>query len=534
MSTFDYTSRDYASIQSDLLTRASSVLPTWTTRDPSDFGMLMVDLWSYMGDVLHYYVDRAAGEANLQTATQRESVLAVASLLDYIPSSRTPATGTVTLDASASDATDDNPIIIPKYWRFTATPKVSGASNVIFTLNNPIAIRTSAVSISTPAYESGGVVYDTYSKSEPFSVSVTEGERFEEITQSNGKANQQVQLTNTGVVTGSIEVFVAEGGGGSYVSYAYFPRLIEATSSQPSFSVDFTATDRTIINFGNNINGKVPLANADIKVSYRRSRGSAGNLPAKSINAFESTVLPDSRSIASIVVTGNAFQTVGGSDSESIESMKANIPLSFRIQDRAVSLNDYRDLTLRVPGVSKAVATLNGSAVLIYALSPQGDYGSRSSTQGNIAIESTLSDDITNYLSTRSVVGVTYTVAGSTDILPVRITARVNVLDGYIQEKVKSDVSSAIAELFSFDNCSYGMQVSLGTLYRTILNVKGVDYATVTRFTTTSGATTIDNITVSGTKVFEGVSAGADEMLYLATDLLPTVNMAGGITGSVI
>ena len=87
MSNYDYTSRDYTSIQKDLLDRATRVLPDWTSRDASDFGMVFVDLWAYMGDILHYYVDRAAGEANLTTATQRESVLAIAALMDYIPSS---------------------------------------------------------------------------------------------------------------------------------------------------------------------------------------------------------------------------------------------------------------------------------------------------------------------------------------------------------------------------------------------------------------------------------------------------------------
>jgi hypothetical protein len=530
MSVFDYTSRDYASIQADLLTRAATVLPEWTTRDPSDFGMLMVDLWAYMGDVLHYYVDRAAGESNLQTATQRESVLAVASLLDYIPSSRSSASGQVVLDASNSDATDANPIIIPKYWRFVASPKVSSATDVVFTLNNALAITETNNTFYTDPIT--GVVYTAFSKATPITVTLTEGERFEETTTSNGKTNQQIQLTNTGVVTSSIEVVVTEGSGGSEVVYPYYPRLIEATSSQPAFSVDFTASDRTIITFGNDINGKVPLVNTDIKVSYRRSRGRAGNLPPNSIVGFESTILPDTRSLSAITVTSNTVNTVGGSDSESIDSMKANIPLAFRIQDRAVSLVDYRDLTLRVPGVSKAVATLSGSAVVINALSPQGDYDLRTSAQNSISVETTLSADIVSYLSTRSVVGVTYSVAAATTIQPVRITARINILDGYIQEKVKAEVQTAIATLFEFNNCSYGMQISLGTLYRTILAVKGVDYATVTQFTKTSGATTIDSTTVSSVKTFEGVSATSTGLLYLATDLVPSLVVVGGITGS--
>ena len=71
MSTFDYTNRDYTSIRNDLLNRASVVLPEWTSRDSSDFGILFVDLVSYMGDILHYYVDQAARESFLVNAKKR-------------------------------------------------------------------------------------------------------------------------------------------------------------------------------------------------------------------------------------------------------------------------------------------------------------------------------------------------------------------------------------------------------------------------------------------------------------------------------
>ena len=57
---FDFASRDYENIRRDLLIRAERVLPDWTDRDPSDFTMLLVDLWAYMGDIMHYYIDRVS------------------------------------------------------------------------------------------------------------------------------------------------------------------------------------------------------------------------------------------------------------------------------------------------------------------------------------------------------------------------------------------------------------------------------------------------------------------------------------------
>ena len=102
MPSFDYTSRDYLSIRQDLFDRASAFVPEWTARNPSDFGVLMVDLMAYVGDILHYYVDRAAAETYLNTATQKSSVLAIANLLDYRPLFQTSSEGTVTLTATDS------------------------------------------------------------------------------------------------------------------------------------------------------------------------------------------------------------------------------------------------------------------------------------------------------------------------------------------------------------------------------------------------------------------------------------------------
>ena len=134
MAEFDYTSRDYLTIRQDLLDRASVLLPEWSSRNRADFGVVLVDLWAYIGDVLHYYVDRAAGETYLNTATQTSSVLAIANLLDYRPLFQTSATGSVTVEATIpthastitvpvgtqfiAPATDNNPIV---YFTSTST-----------------------------------------------------------------------------------------------------------------------------------------------------------------------------------------------------------------------------------------------------------------------------------------------------------------------------------------------------------------------------------------------------------------------------
>ena len=202
MTTFDYTNRDYISIRNDLLNRASVVLPEWTSRDNSDFGMLFVDLVAYMGDILHYYVDQAARESFLETATRRSSLLAIASLLDYIPHGRTAAQTSITLNATNSLATDAAPILIPANTKFTAKPLVETADSVIFTSNQAIAFNATGTAITG---------YVTYAKTTPALLSLTEGEFFTETFTSNGQISQTYTISKTGVVKSSLVVSVAEG-----------------------------------------------------------------------------------------------------------------------------------------------------------------------------------------------------------------------------------------------------------------------------------------------------------------------------------
>lgn len=529
MTNFDYTSRDFSSIQSDLLARAARTIPEWTSRDTSDFGMMMVDLWSYMGDVLHYYVDRAAGEAYLETATQRDSVLAIAALMDYIPASRSSALGQVIVNVTNSVATDAAPVIIPKYTRLVATPRSATASPVIFLTNAPIAIKeTNATPYVDPVTNE---TYTTYAKADgQIGISVTEGERYEEYFSSTGLPNQQISLGIPGVVASSIVVQVAEGPDGEYVTYAPVGRIVEATASQRVFYTTTTADDRTVVVFGNGVNGVVPVTNAQVYISYRRSRGAAGNLPAYSITGFESTLLANGSSLAGIVVVGNQAATSGGSDSESMASMRANIPLSFRTQDRAVSLQDYRDLSLRVSGVSKSVATWNSgtSLVSIKVVGAQGDYTSRTLAQNTISSATTLDSAVAAYLADRAVVGVNYAVSSNISLESVKVKVTIRVKDGFVRQRVDSQVSVAIRELFTFDNVEFGGQVSLGELYRAVLAVEGVDYATVTKFTKTSSSSDI----IDGNGSFQGVTASSTSLLYIATDSFPQITSSGGITGS--
>ncbi len=79
----DYLARDYGRLRRLLFDRLSVTMPDWRERHVPDIGVLLVELFAYVGDHLSYEQDAIATEAYLGTALKRISVRRHARLVDY-------------------------------------------------------------------------------------------------------------------------------------------------------------------------------------------------------------------------------------------------------------------------------------------------------------------------------------------------------------------------------------------------------------------------------------------------------------------
>jgi predicted phage baseplate assembly protein len=494
MPSFDYSSRDYSTIKSDLLARASRIAPEWTDRDPSDFGMVLVDLWSQMGDVLHYYVDRAAGEAFLPTATQRESVLAFANLFDYDPSSRTSATGTVTFRNSTA-----NDIDLPQYTRLIA--RYDGTTYQVYTLS---ATVLDANADTTVAVAEGTIVS---SPSETLTNSAT------------GADAQRYRLANIGAVNSSVVITVYEDGV-TPTEYRRVNRLSDAIPGDRVFILSASPTGYTEVEFGTSSRGFVPPANSVITATYAYSTGSNGNIPAGSVTSFR-----DSTPAGVTILSSSVFS--GGTDDESILTMRGTIPAAIASQNRAVTLNDYINLTLGIEGVAKAAveytpnpaggASAGNASVTVYAQEDRSaDY--LTSNDSSQAVSSVVQTEVVNRLQARSMLGVDVVCASQIDWYPIDLDVTVTVLDTAVALYVKRDVEAALDGIFDFNNVAFGQTVSQGRVYQAIMGVTGVNYAVVDTFDVAGGTGTQSTLT-----------AGAYELPKKGT---VNVTVVGGITST--
>lgn len=477
----DYTSRDYTSLSADLKGLIENFAPQWTSRDSSDFGIVLLELFAYLGDVLNYQIDRAANESFITTSTQRDTVLRIARLLNYIPNDINPATGTVTFSNYST-----SPVTIssdPASSAYHTLSTISDGTNpaVSFTLDSSITIPSGT--LSTPATTSA---------------TVTQGALIvdELIGASDGTPNQEFALESLGVVTGSpITVRVGS------LSYTRVDFLIDYGNDDPVFSTYTDGAGITRIIFGDGVSGRIPTNGTNITSSYRYSdvSGSLGNIAANTLTVISPT-------LSNVEVT-NALSFSGGSDAETTDSVRINAPLSLRALNRAVSLRDYISIAVQVNGVAKANAmSTSFGAVTVFVAAAGG--GTLSSTLQN-QIQSTYTDVVPP--------GTTLSIRDFTPAYPY-VTVTVNVLPQYNAANVGAAVASALATLFAFDNVTFNDLINQGSLYAACNAVDGVAYVTVNHFqkfdanpnsvskiysqsavTTTSISTSATSVTVDST-----------------------------------
>jgi hypothetical protein len=438
----DYTNRDYDSIRGFLVTTARTVMPDWATAgEVGDFGTLLLELFSVAGDGLNYYIDRVGAEPFLQTAVRRQSMLAIADLLGYVPVAQQAATVVLTFAAEDGKYVDIAAEIPAGTIIQTQGDKNAGNPPVLFETTAAVTLGYGVRTMTTGATE-GRTISGEY------------------CGVSNGAPLQDFLLINAGLIERSVSILVTEATG-SQIAWDFVDRL---TDAGPTASVYTTYNDDfgfTHVRFGDAVSGRIPPTNASIYANYRYGQGAAGNVTTGTIN----TISP---AIPGITVT-NTAPAAGGADPESIDNMRYAIPRAAHTLDRAVTLSDFESLCLQVPGVAKATAYGTYYTMIHVPIAPVG--GGMPSTA--------LKTRVQQYLQDRMMIGASCIVENP-DYEDVQVTLDVHVLPSFGQEGTKTAVRNAVAALFDFTAISFGTRISIGDVFRTAMDQNGVDYITLT------------------------------------------------------
>ena len=114
-------------------------------------------------------------------------------------------------------------------------------------------------------------------------------------------------------------------------------------SSDKIFQVGTDSNFRATILFGDSTIGLSPAVGDTYTITYRVGGGTRGNIAESVINAPITATI--SNGVDSDTVEGtleNSSLATGGAEAESIAHAKRYAPLTFRRQDRLVTVSDYK------------------------------------------------------------------------------------------------------------------------------------------------------------------------------------------------
>ena len=447
----DYTSRDYAAIRADLINNIPYFAPQWLSRDSSDLGIVLLELYAYMGDIMSFYIDRAANEAYLNTATQRESVLSIANMLGYSVGQGSPSGVDLTF-------TNNHPtksiLVQPGLQVSTGTIMNSAVVPVVFE-----TVNTTDVTIAPSSTAIISALEGTSVSNEVLTAAF------------NGLPSQSFRLAEANAHVGSIEIYVGS------TLYTRVDNLIDYPGTSAVYSTSTDAQGNTYIIFGDNVGGRIPQLNAEITASYRVISGTKGNVLANTINyVLSSYSFSDTTDGSGLSVT-NAAAAAGGADPESTYSIRVNAPRSIKSINRAVTLADYSSLAIQVNGAGKtnaAAEVFTNVAVYMGLAGASGldELGAPTSTWTSVA------SSIETYLTDKVAPGVTVSVLPPT-MVPITIDVTVHVLDMYKQSTVKAAVEAALSSMLDYNYVDFGQRVSQQQVSMSVGLVEGVDYSAI-------------------------------------------------------
>ena len=287
---------------------------------------VIVDLLSYNTHMNAFYMNMLASEAFLDSAQLRNSAIKKASQLGYTPSSVRGSKAYANLTFTPTEDPLPSTITIDKHTQFTATANGTSYTYV-----------TSGATTVTP-------VANVYTAN---NVELVQGVPLTfQYTVNTSNTDQKFILPNANTDTSQLTVVIQESSTNTNTSVYTIANDVTTVNSTSNVYFLYESTDhRFEVQFGDsNIGRKLSDGNI-VKLTSVISDGNTTN----GANSFSAVGTIGGYSDVTIATMNAA---AGGSDRESVDSIKFSAPKHYEAQNRCVTANDYhRIITNEYSGV---------------------------------------------------------------------------------------------------------------------------------------------------------------------------------------
>ncbi len=466
----DYTNKDYASLREAMLELAKERLPEWTDHSPNDMGVLLLELYAQMSDMMLYYQDRIAAESYLETAVERRSIINLLRLIGYELRPHKPASADLTLlfDSEASGI-----VTIDTGTEFQTTAEATGEPvNFQYLREDPLEIDLSSLQLYT---HSDGATYYRFKRLPVVQVDATVSNEI--IGSSDGSPAQRFKLRQAPIIDDQLEVYVDEGNElvPTLIEWQQKIDLLDSLSGDKHYTIRRDDDESVLVEFGDGRHGKIPVRGRNnITAFYRVGGGIKGNVAAYTITKAVS-------SLNHLEHVFNKQSATGGADPETSETAAQRGPRLFRSMRRAVTAEDYEAHALEF-GLAKSRARAVAWNHIEIFVAPVG---------GGQPTD-TLKEDLRNYFENKRMMSA---------VIDIRDPVYVNVcmagsleIDAYhFTEQIQQRVANAVANLLAFDQVDFQFRLYLSKIYEKIEHIEGVNSVHVTRLSTDGTDTLPEN-----------------------------------------
>lgn len=460
-SNVNYTNQDFWSLKNRLVDfigerfgENGNTLPnTFNDLVEGSIAIMLIENWAFIGDTLSFKIDQIVNELFIDTVTEPDNAFRLCKLVGFEP---TPPIPSRALFTATINTTYDQDITLPAPLPVDV---ISDGAQIKYELfpadaeNNPIfnqdIIISSGTSVNSAIVGLQG--------------STTVDERT-----GTGAILQSYETRFASVIYDSVSVKVD---GAEWERVDYF------TDSQPrkEFRVEYDSDYRAYVMFGNNKVGLSPANGSDIEITYRIGGGTIGNIVTGSVNIQrQARVFGNDFNVP--VFISNYTKGEFGYDGDTVEDIRAKLPLYLRTQNRAVTGSDYKNLTDQFVSpyhgqIGKSTAVLrnqgcSGNVVDIYILAKLNANGLQEANDE-------LKNDLSEMLEEKKMI-TDFICLKNGQIIETDVSVVVEVprTERKFEQEIRQNIEVKINDFFSLSNWDYGQTLKDSDLIKSLSAIK--------------------------------------------------------------
>jgi predicted phage baseplate assembly protein len=240
------------------------------------------------------------------------------------------------------------------------------------------------------------------------------------------------------------------------------------------------------LRFGDGTFGERPVPGTVFQARYRIGNGTTGNIGADSLYHLVSddpAVISD-LSNPVVLAVSNPLPASGGLDPETLDAVRQRAPYAFRVQNRAVTEQDYGDIAQRCDStLQRAVGTFRwtGSWYTVFIAADR---------KGGAAVDDTFRNGLKQCMEFYRMAGHDVEVDAPV-FVSLEIDMDVCVNPDYFAGDVERALLNVLSDrilpdgsqgAFYPDKFTFGQTVYLSRIYALVQSTAGVDSVRITKF----------------------------------------------------